>query len=344
MAKVYTKLHAVKFLRKSYSLKFLFISFIGIHIPLIGIIIFLLSSSGSLEKSSIIIITLVLTLVATASTLLILNSLIKPLIYSKNALQDYISEKKLPNLPTHYKDEAGVLMCLIQQNILQLDSLLKENQEITALLSHNLRSPLLQIKGLCNVLEIKKAENKELVNKIDEITSTQLKNIDELLLNLKYHHMDDDLENKAVDLKKLVKQFIEQAKAEASRKDIEIVEHFCAEDAIKITNEHKLGLVIQNLLSNAIKFSYPKGAIIVVLKPYQNKFKIEVKDNGLGFTPDFAKKIFTNSASIGRKGTNGEPTMGLGLNLSKKTIEQMGGKLKAHSDGEHKGATFSLII
>ena len=116
MAKVYNKLHAVKFLKKSYSLKFLFISFIGIHIPLIGIIIFLLSTDAGLEKSTLIIITLILTLVATASTLFILNSLIKPLIYSKNALQDYISEKKLPNLPTHYKDEVGVLMQLIQQN------------------------------------------------------------------------------------------------------------------------------------------------------------------------------------------------------------------------------------
>ncbi|MRX47948.1 sensor histidine kinase [Pedobacter puniceum] len=344
MAKVYNKLHAVKFLKKSYSLKFLFISFIGIHIPLIGIIIFLLSTDAGLEKSTLIIITLILTLVATASTLFILNSLIKPLIYSKNALQDYISEKKLPNLPTHYKDEVGVLMQLIQQNILQLDSLLKENQEITALLSHNLRAPLLQIKGLCNVLEIQKTENKDIVDKIDDITSTQLKNIDELLLNLKYHHIDDETENKAVDLKKLVKKTIEEVKAEASKKDIKIEEHFCAEDAINLTNEHKLGLVIQNLLSNAIKFSYPKGNVIVALQPYQNKFKIEVKDHGLGFTPDLAKKLFTNSASVGRRGTNGEPTMGLGLNLSKKTIEQMGGKLKAHSDGENKGATFSLII
>ncbi|WP_026903517.1 sensor histidine kinase [Pedobacter glucosidilyticus] len=344
MTKVYTKLHDVKFLKKSYSLKFLFISFLGIHIPLIGIIIFLLIVEGGLEKSTIILITLVLTLIATASTLLILNSLIKPLIYSKNALQDYISDKKLPHLPTHYKDEAGVLMSLIQQNILQLDGLLKENREITTLLSHNLRSPLLQIKGLCHVLEIQKIENKDIVDKIDFIAGTQLKNIDELLLNLKYHYLDHDTEHKTVDLKKLVKHYITLTKTEADKKEIEIVEHFCTEETMTFTNEHKLGLVIQNLLSNAIKFSYPKSKVIVELKPYQNKFKIEVKDNGLGFTADFAKKLFTNSATVGRVGTSGEPTIGLGLSLSKKTIEQMGGKLKAHSDGENKGATFSLII
>lgn len=344
MAKVYTKLHAVKFLKKSYSLKFLFISFIGIHIPLIGVIIFLLGADNNLEKSTIIIITLILTLVATAATLFILNSLIKPLIYSKNALQDYISEKKLPNLPTQYKDEAGVLMRLIQQNILQLDGLLQENQEITALLSHNLRAPLIQIKGLCHILEIQKIENKDIVEKIDHITDTQLKNIDELLLNLKYHHMDNETEDKAVDLKKLIKQSVDQAKAEASKKDINIVAHICTEEAINFANEHKLGLIIQNLLSNAIKFSYPKSEIIIGLQPYQNKFKIEVKDHGLGFTPELAKKLFTNSASVGRMGTNGEPSMGLGLSLSQKTMKQMGGKLKAHSEGENKGATFSLII
>ncbi|MEJ7912716.1 MAG: hypothetical protein WKF70_06155 [Chitinophagaceae bacterium] len=62
MSPIYSKLSNLKFLAKSYSYKFLFIAFLGIHIPLIGLIVFVLLKPDGLTKFIAICLTLVLTL------------------------------------------------------------------------------------------------------------------------------------------------------------------------------------------------------------------------------------------------------------------------------------------
>src|SRR6476469_1348338 len=159
MSKIYEHLNSFSFLQKSYHLKFLFIAFLGIHIPLIGIVFFVFNSKTEISNLSVLLIITAFTLVATIATLLILRNLLKPLLYAKNALEDYLFEQKIPNLPENYKDEADILMLLIQRTITSMDKLMQENKEITALLSHNLRAPLGQIKGLAQIMNLKEEEN-----------------------------------------------------------------------------------------------------------------------------------------------------------------------------------------
>jgi len=121
---VYHQLSRVPIIRYNYSLKFLFVAFIGIQIPLVGIIAYALSSPESLFSSKIIIITtLIFTLLSTAVTLYVLNKLLAPLLMTDKALKDYMNDGLIPNLPTDYKDEAGKLMVLIQNTISHLNQL-----------------------------------------------------------------------------------------------------------------------------------------------------------------------------------------------------------------------------
>lgn len=107
----YHLLSGLPFFKKSFSLKILFIAFIGIHIPLFGIIGYLLSSDiENISAWSIVIFTLLFTLFATGVTLIILNRLLKPVLLAKDALIEFKEYSKLPNLPTEYIDEGGVLM------------------------------------------------------------------------------------------------------------------------------------------------------------------------------------------------------------------------------------------
>lgn len=146
MKNMYERLSALKPLSKSYTFKFLFIAFLGIHIPLIGLIVFTLFKPDGLDKLSVIGITLVLTLAATGITLFTLNGLLMPLRHSRRALQDYRYQRILPNLPTHYPDEAGQLMHNIQFTLTELNDLLEEKKDLTSLLSHDLRIPLRNVK------------------------------------------------------------------------------------------------------------------------------------------------------------------------------------------------------
>lgn len=120
--KLYHNLSQISFLKRNYAFKFLFVAFIGIHIPLIGILFFVLYSDHTVSATSILIFSLIMTLLATLVTLLVLKQLIKPISIASKSLDDYRNNRKLSVLPTEYKDEAGLLMCNIQESIYESES------------------------------------------------------------------------------------------------------------------------------------------------------------------------------------------------------------------------------
>ena len=67
--KIYNQLSKIKFISKSYSLKFLFIAFLGIHIPLIGLLLFVILNKVDLPINTVLVATLIFTLLACIITL-----------------------------------------------------------------------------------------------------------------------------------------------------------------------------------------------------------------------------------------------------------------------------------
>ena len=132
---IYVTLSKVSFLKKSYSNKFLFVAFLGIHIPLIGLIFTIVFSKQQFSHWTIILFTLMLTLVATFITLLVIKRLIKPISLASRALINYRSNRTLPDLPMQYKDEAGLLMSNIQNTINENEVFLKQKQDLIYLLT-----------------------------------------------------------------------------------------------------------------------------------------------------------------------------------------------------------------
>jgi signal transduction histidine kinase len=116
----------------------LVVAFLGIHLPLIGLVGVLLFKGSHLSPWEAVGIVLVFTLVATALTLLILHRLLVPLRVAQLALKRYIFRREVPNLPRGYSDEAGILLSDLQQAIEQLEKLLQQRHELTSMLSHDL--------------------------------------------------------------------------------------------------------------------------------------------------------------------------------------------------------------
>lgn len=342
---IYTNLNKVGFLKKSYSLKFLFIAFLGIHIPLIGVIVYVVNNKeNALSTSTIIILTLILTLIAAIITLSILRSLLTPLHLSKLALENYLYKNKLPDLPLEFVDEAGTLMSLIQKTLNAQDALIKEKQEITTLVSHNLRTPLNQIKGLCEIMKYDDADKSLYIEKISKIADIQLDALSDLLNQLMHKDLDLSLSDEECNIGDIILQEIEMVEASLKSKNIEIIFDKPKKAINTKINKNKISLIIQNLISNAIKFSFEDSKIHIGIKNTGGRLEIFVKDNGIGFDDAYQKLLFKDARNLGRKGTKDEPSVGLGLHLSKRTINQLGGEIKAHSDGINKGATFTIIL
>lgn len=113
MTSIYSSLSNTKLLSGNYALKFLFVGFLGIHVPLIGVIIAL--TSGYNSGTAIFFTTLGCTLVACALTLYLLHALLAPIRASNKALTNYLTKNEVPQLPQNYNDDAGKLMQQIQQ-------------------------------------------------------------------------------------------------------------------------------------------------------------------------------------------------------------------------------------
>ena len=140
--KTYDSLSKLPFLKK-YSYKFLFVAFLGIHVPLLGILFYTMFVSN-ITTTTIVLVVLGLTLGATGLTLTILNNLLEPIIKGEKALKDYVQHNRVPDLPTTYNDEVGEVLKNIQFTIECLDEVDRERQSVTELISHDLRTPVLQ--------------------------------------------------------------------------------------------------------------------------------------------------------------------------------------------------------
>ena len=111
---------------KSYESKLMVVAFAGTHIPLLTLLLYFISSTAVSpdDKLSILLIALIATLMGTAATLLALHSLLSPIGLTAQALANYRHRQQIPNLPTQYTDDAGILMANTTQTIQRLDSVI----------------------------------------------------------------------------------------------------------------------------------------------------------------------------------------------------------------------------
>ena len=105
----------------------------------------------------------------------------------------------------------------------------------------------------------------------------------------------------------------------------------------------KMGLVFQNLISNALKFRKPgeKPHIHIAAEEGVGEWRISVRDEGIGFAPKYAEKIFVVFQRL--HGTRQYPGTGIGLAICKRIIDGHGGRIWADSS-PGAGATFLFTL
>jgi signal transduction histidine kinase len=96
-----------------------------------------------------------------------------------------------------------------------------------------------------------------------------------------------------------------------------------------------LGRVYRNLLINAIQATAPGGLVAIATEVTADRVRVRVYDTGCGIPPDRIGAIFDDFVTTKRRG------LGLGLAISKKIVEQLGGQISVSSE-VGKGTTFVL--
>ena len=126
-------------------------------------------------------------------------------------------------------------------------------------------------------------------------------------------------------------------------------------DAMDVTNEDvycdktRLNQVLLNLLSNAVKFTPAGGTVSVRLKQFPGKVKdsglyeIRVKDNGIGMSTEFVKKIFSPFERERTSTVSRTQGTGLGMAITKNIVDMMGGTIEVQTE-QGKGTEFIVRL
>ena len=226
----------------------------------------------------------------------------------------------------------------------------KSRNEFLSTVSHELRTPLNAIIGITHLL----IEDNPKKSQENYLTSLQFSG--EYLLDfinqiLEYNKLESghfQVENSNFSIFELAKKIEKSLIAQAKSKNDSLQFEVDSEIPNNLIGDHvKLSQILLNLITNAIKFT-ENGEVKVAIKLLSiNKHVVfiyfEVSDTGIGIPEDKLEAVFESfsqgSVEINRKygGT------GLGLNIVKKLVEILGGKIKLESKMGH-GTTFSFVL
>jgi hypothetical protein len=223
-----------------------------------------------------------------------------------------------------------------------------EKDKFFSIVAHDLRGPMNGFLGLTAIMvddieELSAFELKEIATTMRTSAVNIYRLIENLLEWSKMQRGKINFEPQPMFLKSSLTKSIELMKDTANKKGIEL--RIKIQDHIVVFADiHMLETIVRNLLSNAIKFSFKGGIIeISASKTENDMMRISVKDFGIGMPPEMVSKMFKLTENINRKGTEGEPSTGLGLILCKEFVEKQGGKIWAEStEGEGSSFIFTL--
>jgi signal transduction histidine kinase len=271
------------------------------------------------------------------------NALAKPIIITKDALNDYLNHKTLPTLPTDFKDEVGILMNNTSITLNELDILFKEKRDFIYLLSHDLKTPLHNVMALLQLMqEDHSNESKDEYLYLLKQASRQQIHLINTVLNLATSEFANLANLQLVHLEPIMNRIIKDLAISLKAKDIRALIDV-PYDMQATVNEDLFSMALTNLISNAVKFSTPNSEILVRAVITNNVLMIRVIDYGIGFEVNRVP-TFEPFAKSSRPGTAGESSNGLGLYFAKKIIDYHKGSLIAESDGEGMGAKFIIRL
>ena len=240
---------------------------------------------------------------------------------------------------------------LIQEQVQKLSELNKLKTDLLRRSSHELKTPLISIKGYADLL-LKLHGDKlddEMLSIVEEIKrgSLRLENlVKDLLESSKLESGKLQLKVLKEDLAFLISFCVGELRLLAKKRNHEIVLNI-HDKLITLFEKEKIYDVVNNLLSNAIKYTPSGGRIEVKSEIKDGFYIISVKDNGIGIKKDEKPVLFQQFGKIERfgRGWDVEPGgSGLGLYISKKIVELHGGNIWLESEGRNKGSTFYFSL
>lgn len=222
----------------------------------------------------------------------------------------------------------------------------RDSERFLAMISHELRTPTAAILGWAEML-CRKGEDGEVFARGVEAISRNARLMARLIGQLtdfsRVRAGCTDLEFQTVPLAPELRAAIETIMPLAGAKSVS-VEAELDPSADPVSGDPAcLQQVFTNLLSNAVKFSPEGGLVRVRLARRGDRAEVSVSDRGRGIRPDFLPYVFDPFRQGAGRSLN-QQGLGLGLAIARQIVERHGGEIRAESEGEGAGATFTVSL
>lgn len=219
-----------------------------------------------------------------------------------------------------------------------LANAVKSRSEFLANMSHEIRTPMNGILGMLELIDDKKLDlvEKNYIQIARRSGTTLLDLINDILDLSKIEADKLELESTAVPLKELVSDLEHLYEQQITERSIQMrvtIDEDLPENVLG--DRTRLWQILTNLTSNAIKFT-SQGHVSIVLRKMidegNEKISIAVSDTGIGIAKEHQGKIFESFTQADGSTTRQYGGTGLGLTITRKIIEKMGGKLSLESE------------
>lgn len=262
-------------------------------------------------------------------------------------IQFDIAEKKLAEA------ELQMTANLLQRQKIEIT---KQNEELVAtngvkdrilsIIAHDVRSPLTVIMGFIDLLkdgDLSAEEIKLLVGQLYTACDNTLLMLENLLTWARSQMQGLTIQPTTFSLQVIFEQQYKNFEALLQKKSLQLHLSLHPIELEIRTDRSLLSIILHNLLSNAIKYTKNKGNIVLLGYKKENQIIIQVKDTGVGISPEHLEKLFKIEEHFTTRGTQDEKGTGLGLLLSKELVEKNKGRLQVESIwGE--GTTFTITL
>ncbi len=217
-------------------------------------------------------------------------------------------------------------------------------------ISHEIRTPMNGIIGMAGLLRRTKLdeEQQHFAATIEESGLALLRLINDILDFSKMESGKMTLENAEFNPTAVAENVAELLAENAQKKGIELILWIDpATPRQLIGDATRLRQILNNLASNAVKFT-PKGEVKIAVRPLRSKswkprLRFEIKDTGIGITPEAKRHIFKAFTQADESTTRKFGGTGLGLAISRQLIELMGGRLQVESKPD-AGSQFRFTL
>jgi len=233
---------------------------------------------------------------------------------------------------------------------LEAERATKAKSTFLATMSHEIRTPMNGVLGMASLLSETSlsSEQEEYTNTIRNSGEALLTVINDILDFSKIESGNMELESHDFDLRQCIEEVMDLFAPKAAQKRIDLIYELDYQVPAKIKGDsHRLRQIIINLVSNAMKFTH-QGEIFVSVGLQQTdndklRLVFHVKDTGIGIPQDKVSTLFKAFSQVDSSTTRQYGGTGLGLVISQRLVELMGGTISVDSK-QSVGTTFTFSI